>query len=469
MKPRQVIENSLWFGIIPQISTLISVIILPLITPYLTPFDYGVNGIINSYSGLFLTISVLGLNVHLTNSFYTHKSKFNLVWGRILTIILISCLFFSLIYAIILLFSLEEIRGEIKVITIILACFPILLQANKILANHYYPLVYTPKPLVLRNLIASLIGVTTTFVGIYFLKLGFLGWVISGAVTAVVSFTIFIKPLWVDAKILPIFSIKKERLRKWLIVSLPIIPHTLGFVLLSSSDRIIMQVLGISFNDIGIYSNGYQIGSYINIITSAMIIAVSPRIQELYRSNNFKQLKSIFSFIQITTIIGIFLFSIWMPQIYQLLIKNTDLTTASPIAVIICFTNIVFPFYSFISTTAFIEERTPKLLWLVLFPGIINIILNLIFIPIYGYKAAVYTTLISYWLQLIIPLFERYFKEKTIRIFGSMYFPILLFFSFALIFIIAQFVVNLSIITKIIISLFFLMIYFLYLKRQKDF
>jgi O-antigen/teichoic acid export membrane protein len=469
MKPKQVLTNTIWFGIIPQISTLISVLILPLITPYLTPFDYGVNGIINSYSGLFLTISVLGLNVHLTNSFYTHKKKFNLVWGRILAIILVSSAVFSLLYAIILVFSLKEITGIVKVITIIGACFPILFQANKILANHYYPLVYRPKPLVLRNLITSLIGVITTFVCIYFLRLGFLGWVISAAVTALVSFTIFIKPLWIDENILPIFSVKKERLKKWLLVSLPIILHTLGFVLLSSSDRIIMQTLGVSFDEIGLYSNGYQIGSYITIITSAMITAVSPKIQELFRGNNFKQLKSLYLFIQISTIIGIFLFSVWMPQIYRLLIRNAELQSASSIALIICFSSIVYPFYAFISTTAFIEERTPKLLWLVLFPSIINIILNFIFIPIYGYKAAVFTTLVSYWTQLIIPLFEKYFKEKTILIFGSKYFPLKLLGIFVIILIISQIIVKFSISIKIIISISFLIFYFLYIRKQKDF
>lgn len=469
MKPKQVLENSIWFGIIPQISTLISVIILPLITPYLTPFDYGVNGIINSYSGVFLTISVLGLNVHLTNSFYTHKNKFNLIWGRILAVLLISSAISSLLYAFILVFSLREIKGIIKIITIVCACFPILFQANKILANHYYPLVYKPKPLVLRNLLTSLIGVTITFICIYFLKLGFLGWVISAAVSGVISFILFIKPLWIDEKILPIFSIKKERLRKWLKVSLPIIPHTLGFVLLSSSDRIIMQTLGVSFNDIGLYSNGYQIGSYIIIITSAMITSVSPKIQELFRSRNFKQLKFLFVFIQTTTIIGIFFFSIWMPQIYKLLIRNIELQEASTIALIICFSNIVYPFYAFISTTAFIEERTSKLLWLVLFPGIINIILNFIFIPLYGYKAAVFTTLISYWLQLIIPLFESYFRDKTVLIFGSKYFPVLLFVTFVIVFMIAQIVVGISIPLKIIITVVISILYFLFFRHQKEF
>ncbi len=55
------------------------------------------------------------------------------------------------------------------------------------------------------------------------------------------------------------------------------------------------------------------------------------------------------------------------------------------------------------------EKKTKYILWLVFFPAIINIILNFIFIPIYGYIAAAYTTIISYWLILLIPFFSDYF------------------------------------------------------------
>ncbi len=469
MKPRKVIENTIWFGIIPQVSTLINILILPLITPFLTAFDYGVNGIINSYMSLFLTISILGLNVHLTNSFYTLRKRFNLLWGRILAIILISSLIFAIIYALILTYNLTEVKGSIKVLTIIGSCLPILFQANKLLANHYYPLIYNPKPYVLRNLFTSLLGVIITFICIYILRLGFLGWVTSSAIVSITNFVLFIKPLWIDKKIFPIFSIKQKRLKNWILISLPIIPHSLGFIILSSSDRIIMQIIGVSFHDIGLYSNGYQIGSYINIITAAMITAVLPKIQEMFRSNQFKQLKSLYLFIQITTITGIFLFSIWIPQIYEILIRNKELKEASFIAFIICFSNIVFPFYAFISTTAFIEERTYKLLWLILLPGIVNIILNFVFIPIYGYKSAIFTTLVSYWLQLLIPLFEPYFKNKVRLIFGTIKFPILLLFLLIFILLLSIFIVKISIIAKTILTIILIMLYLMYFKRQKDF
>ena len=58
MSIAQIFKSSFYYGVIPKISTLINVLLLPIITPYLTPYDYGIWGIISSYSGMFLAIAL---------------------------------------------------------------------------------------------------------------------------------------------------------------------------------------------------------------------------------------------------------------------------------------------------------------------------------------------------------------------------------------------------------------------------
>lgn len=426
MQVRQILANSIWYGIIPKLTVVINLILLPVITPYLTPFDYGIIGIITAYSGLIGLIAILGLNIHLTNSFYVYGSHFRKVWGRILGLLLLSGFLCAAIYGTILFFALTQITGLMKLIVIICACIPIALTANVTLAQHYYTLIYKPRPLVLRNLAASVGGLLITFVCIYYFRLGYIGWILGTAGAAIIGFMLFISPLWRQERILPNFSISRQRAVKWLKISLPIVPHSLGFVLLTSSSRIIMDWLGVSIDDIGLYSNGYIMGDYSIVISSAMIVAVAPRIQELYRSRNFPNLRRLYIFCQVIAVIVALIMAIWMPQIYQLLIHNEQLQPAAGIAVFICFANAVFPFYSFISTAAFIEEHTKTILWLVFVPATLNIILNLIFISIYGYQAAVFTTLAAYWSQLLIPYLIRYFRTTTIKIFGNLRLPLIL-------------------------------------------
>ena len=235
MSVKKTIINSIWFGVIPKISTLVNVILLPIITPYLTSEDMGIWGVITGYVGIFASISSLGLYVHLTNSYYEYGKRFHYVWGRLLFLILLASSFCSLVLFAILAVSLDDLPLGIRLLVSGLATFPVLFSGNTLLAQHLYPLVGEPKPLVLRNLFASLSGITTTFVFIYVLKLGYLGYVFGAAVNALVGFLLFIPSIWIQNKIRPVFFKSKQRIVSLLRISFPAIPHALGFIFLSSS------------------------------------------------------------------------------------------------------------------------------------------------------------------------------------------------------------------------------------------
>jgi O-antigen/teichoic acid export membrane protein len=224
-------------------------------------------------------------------------------------------------------------------------------------------------------------------------------------------------------------------------------------MLLTSSSRIIMDIYQVPITQIGYYTNGYSMGEYITVITAALITALSPKIQELYRSNEFIKLRKVYILSQSFAMIAVFLFAMWMPDMYRFLVRNADLQQCSSIASLICFSNIIFPLYAFLSTIAFIEKNTGKLLWLVFVPGLLNIILNLIFIPIYGYKAAIYSSLVAYWSLLLIPLFVRFYSDFLIRIFSSKLVLLVLFLLFVVLIISSNYLSSFSIIYKTIISL----------------
>ena len=65
------------------------------------------------------------------------------------------------------------------------------------------------------------------------------------------------------------------------------------------------------------------------------------------------------------------------------------------------------------SAPVFIEKNTMQLLWLVFVPGILNFVLCYTLIPIFGYRAAIYSTIVSFWSQLMIPFFVGYYKKSV--------------------------------------------------------
>lgn len=412
------LKNSFYFGVVPKLSVLINVILLPIITPYLTPYDYGIWGIISSYSGFIIALVPLGLNMHLSNSFFEYK-KWRLVWGHILFLFLLSGFIGAVIFISIMMMELKDFSYGMRLLIGVCSSFPILLFGNNQLAIHLYPLLEKPKPLVFRNLAGSICSIAISFIVIYVLHLGFWGFVLGAMGNAVVTFVLFIPPLYFKESIRPTIDRNVKRIKNWLKTAAPVIPHTLGFILLSSSSRIIMSWYNVPIKDIGIFSNGYMIGDYITIVATSLATALSPQIQRAYRSGHFDNYRKLFYLCQFIVIGVVFCFSLWMSDIYRLLIHNSSFQEAIPVASYICYANALMPFYVFVSTICFIEKRTMRLLWLVFLPGALNVIICLAFIPIYGYKVAIYSTLIAFWSQLLVPYISKYHKSKIKVWFGS--------------------------------------------------
>lgn len=451
------LKKSVWFGIIPKLPTFINILILPFVTPYLTANDYGVWGIISSYTGIFISIYTLGLHMHLSNSYYEYGDKYRYVWGRILYLLLVLSVFFSCILFFIIWNTFDNLEFSNRFLLALLSVFSLQFNANNLIGQQLYTLRGTPIPFVSRTLIGGLIGITTTFVSIRYFKMGYLGFVLGSALNYMFCFFSFIRPLWLKEKLYPRFEVSKTRIANLLKISLPVVPHALGFMLLSSSSRIIMDWYEVPIADIGIYSNGYMLGDYITIVTTALVSALAPYMQTSFRSENYVNYRFLFMLCQSIALLSIFIFCLWMPEIYSILIRNESLQKSMIISQISCFANCIFPLYVFMSSICFIEKTTMQLLWLVFIPGILNIILLLIFIPLLGYKVAVITTLVSYWTQMLIPFFVKHYKKQITLWLGSRYKLIALFFTSAFL-LICSVVVSEFFIYKLLLTLIILIV-----------
>ena len=426
MSTRKIVTNTVYYGVVPKLTMLLSVVILPLTTPFLTTFDYGIYGVITSYTSLFVSIAPLGLHVHLTNSYFEYPRHYNLVWGRVLMLMLMASFLFGLVNIGILMYTLPLEISWSKWLLCLIGSMPIFLLANGLLAQHLFPLRENPKPLVFTNLIGSVLGMLLSFVMIYYLRLGYWGLMASGALSSLFIFTVFVKFVWSDFDIRPILDRKWKRIKEMLRIALPLVPHTLGFVLLTSSARIVMSQYDVPYDEIGLYSHGSTMGDYAVVITSALVTALGPQIQRAYRGGDYKAYRKLFLLCQAVALITTFLICVWMPEIYALLIRNENLAQSCDIASLLCFANVVFSFYVFMSAPVFIEKNTMQLLWLVFVPGILNFALCYAFIPLFGYRVAIYSTIISYWSQLLIPFFVGYYKKNVKMWLGNLHWTLVI-------------------------------------------
>ncbi|MGK7649949.1 hypothetical protein ACSQ7D_08085 [Capnocytophaga sp. G1920] len=420
MRVKQLIVNTIWYGVVPKLVAILTILILPFITPYLTLEDYGIIGLINSYKGIAFGVATLGLHLHLTNSYFELGAKFKLLWRRLFFYILLGSFLTAFCLSVVYFFSLPITPIEKKILIIVLSVIPILFVSNETIVSHYYPLVFKPRTQVVRNLIGALASLVASFVIIRYFHLGYIGWIVGYAIAPIVVFILFIKPLYIDLKIFPQVDFKFHRIKNLLKISLPIIPHNLGHLLLSSSDRIIMDILGVSVVSIGLYSNGYQIGENANVVVLGVSVALSPVLQRIYREGNIKQMQYYYRLVNLIVSVFILLAMLWMKEFYSIFIKNDSFQPAYVIAILVCATYLVSStVYLYLSTSIFINKNTNKILYLVFYPALLNIVLNLVFIPIYGFKVAVYTTIFTYWLVFFLPFFFPSFKQMMREMIGT--------------------------------------------------
>lgn len=464
---KKIFGNTLAFGIIPKIPTFINILILPIITPYLTLDDYGIWGIVSAYCNFFVCLAPLGLHVHLTNSFFEVR-KWRIYWGHIFYLFLISGVICSVLYIGFIMVELEYVPLWTRFMIAIFSCVPIMTFGTSTISSHLYPLLSKPLPLVLRNLVASLCSIAVTFIVVFYLRLGYWGWIFGSMAGAIVGFVLFGYNLIKDEHIIPSTEHNLHRIKYWLKVAFPVIPHAIGFMLLVSSSRIIMTFYNIPLDEIGLFSNGYMMGDYVTIVSIALATALSPEIQRAYREKRFTDYRRIFYFCQMTALMFVFVVSCWMPEIYKLFMRNPNLQTAYPIASLICYANVLYPLYNFLATVVFISKDTKHLLWLVFVPGIINVSLCLIFIPIFGYITAVYSTLLSFWSMLLVPYISKFHKRNVIEWLGSRKKLIILLILVVSTLLTSTYLVKSLLIIKLTASLLVVMIYSIILYRKKS-
>ena len=109
MATGKLIKDTLYYGLVPKLTIFVTIFTTPLITPFLMPYDYGISGVVSSYTGFIASLAPLGLHIHLSNSFFELPKHYNLVWGRVLFLVLFSSFVLCILNVLILFFVLQKI------------------------------------------------------------------------------------------------------------------------------------------------------------------------------------------------------------------------------------------------------------------------------------------------------------------------------------------------------------------------
>ena len=108
---KKLFSNSLIYAIGPQIPKIASIFLLPFITANLTSKDYGVWGLVGTYTALLSGLRDLGLAQPMVNVFFKYPNTWKPIWSSFYGFLLVWSVPFSILQALILWLSLHLMVG----------------------------------------------------------------------------------------------------------------------------------------------------------------------------------------------------------------------------------------------------------------------------------------------------------------------------------------------------------------------
>ena len=182
--------------------------------------------------------------------------------------------------------------------------------------------------------------------------------------------------------------------------NLPLIPHYLSQQILNQSDRIMISRM-IGMGDAAIYTVAYQIAIVLNIITNAVHASFAPWAFQKLKDGTNKKIGLVAFELEICICLTCFLFSLFAPEVILILGGKTyynAIWVVPPVAMSIVF-NVL---YTLVANVAFYYEKTKFIMCGTVLSALANVVLNYIFIPIFGFVAAGYTTMACFMIYSII-------------------------------------------------------------------
>ena len=411
---KKVLTNSAIYGLAPHVPRIVSVLLLPIMTAHLTDVDYGIAGTIAAYTMALSALSTLGVSAYLQVNFFKAKYQYKILWREVYGFLQYWMVFFSVIQSVVLYFAIPDEALDNRWMIILLTNFNgVIFGPSGVLGALYYQLCQRPIPIAIRSVATGLMSVVINYILIVIYEYGYMGWYVgSFAATFLMNFV-----YWYDLNFKlgfkPIYFPKRRTIKRTLEVSLPVVPHYYSAYLITTSNRVVMDYSNIKIGEIGQFNLAQQFVTMMDSLVNAIERAIGPLCMEGIRNNKEEDVKKEIFLFALLTFSGTFLFSLWSKEIFGVLISNSVLATAYPIAALLTLALNYRPAYIAASNVFFYYENTKQLLGITFFAGMIALLLNIVLIPSGGLWAAAVITYVAFMYQGYSGFFYRFYKQFT--------------------------------------------------------
>jgi O-antigen/teichoic acid export membrane protein len=394
-------KGSMVYGIGAILQRFIGLFLLPFYTKELTPVDYGVVALITLLSVAIGGLFSLGTGNSMGLLYYreiVQTKRYTIIWSTFFLLLFNCAFWYSILYTIApyisdLMFQSNQYAYLIRLSFLGTVIGTI---ADPFLA--YLRMEQLAKKYVLITLLSSLISISISIYLVLFLNLGVTGVILSGLFGQILMFiSIYISV----GRQIP-FGLNISLFSNLIRIGFPSIFGLFAFMIIDYADRqMIERIAGLSA--LGIYSLGYSFGMVIMIAVNAFATAWPPFFMSYI--NNRGQAKNIFSRVLTYYVFGFGLLSVlffFIAQPVIFIMTAPDFHQGWTVVGLVAVSYALKGCYLIVLPGIYFENKLHLQSSIEWAAAIINVGLNLLFIPLYGFFGAALATFVSY---LTLPIF----------------------------------------------------------------
>lgn len=379
-----------------------SFLLLPIYTSYLDPSEYGIVGAMTAFSAFLAIFLTLNFERSIFRLLYDYKNKEAekkflgtvFIWIVIFASLIVLILFMSRNYV-------SKFYNTIDFFPYFLICilkvyFNLFGNVPKI----YLQVKQNAKTYLLLGIIQFIITNCSILFFVVYLNMKADGYLLGGLVSSALMLPYF---LWYTSKIVSL-KFDKNIFKAISKFSLPILPAVISTQLIDLSDRVFIERF-LTTTDLGIYSLSYSIASVVLIFTSAFKKAYDPYFYKIANTIIINEAKMILkktnTLYYLITLLLCLAISIVSKEVLTLFF-NENYADAHKVVPLICIAYAVSKISGLINLSFYQNKNTKLMMYISVVCAVINIALNFLLIPIYGYYGAAYATVITYLFMLLI-------------------------------------------------------------------
>lgn len=385
-------------------SKLIAFILAPAYSYYMTVDEYGLMDIINTTVSLVLPF--ICFDIYEATFRFSNEKKYS---REAVFSTSIAVMFPSFVVGIGGIIFSQICKINFKYINIII-CITILGALNMILAQYIRGKQEMLK-FALSGIVSSVGMLFSNFIFMVYLQLGIKGWLLSFLISKVVE-CIYLCSVSDFINTFRIRYIQINYLKEFLKFCLPLLPTTIMWWIMSLSDRYMLAVYSGTVAT-GIYAVANKLPSLLSVLENIFYQAwQTTAINSVYDANRDKLYSKVFNkYIQIMVmgVLGILIVS----ESMVLILFEKSYSEAYRYIPLLVIAVVIHALNGNLGSLYSVFKNTKGAFYSTLIGALMNIILNIFFIPKFGIMGAALTTFISYVVTLLYRFMDT---KKFVRI-----------------------------------------------------